>query len=54
MADWQILQGHCLDVLRTLPDESADCVVTSPPYLLGSPFIRRSGRCLGRQFEVRA
>ncbi len=28
----RILKGHCLDVLRTLPDESVNCVVTSPPY----------------------
>ena len=27
-----IHQGHVLDVLRGLPDESAHCVVTSPPY----------------------
>ena len=27
-----ILQGHVLDVLRTLPEESVHCVVTSPPY----------------------
>jgi len=27
-----ILQGHVLDVLPTLPDESVHCVVTSPPY----------------------
>lgn len=27
-----ILQGDCLDVLRTLPDECVNCVVTSPPY----------------------
>ncbi len=27
-----ILQGDCLDVLRCLPDECADLVVTSPPY----------------------
>jgi DNA modification methylase len=24
--------GHVLDVLRNMPDESAHCVVTSPPY----------------------
>lgn len=29
----KILQGHCLDVLKTMPDESVHCVVTSPPYL---------------------
>jgi len=28
----QILQGDCRDVLRTLADESVNCVVTSPPY----------------------
>jgi DNA modification methylase len=27
-----ILQGHVLNVLRALPDESVHCVVTSPPY----------------------
>ncbi len=29
---WNVLQGHIIDVLRTLPDESVQCVVTSPPY----------------------
>ena len=27
-----IYQGNNIDVLKTLPDESVDCVVTSPPY----------------------
>jgi DNA modification methylase len=27
-----ILQGDCRSVLRSLPDESVHCVVTSPPY----------------------
>lgn len=27
-----IYQGNALDVLKTLPDESIDCVMTSPPY----------------------
>ena len=29
---WQILQGDCLDVLRTMGSESVQCCVTSPPY----------------------
>lgn len=29
---WAIHQGNALDVLRTLPAKSVDCVVTSPPY----------------------
>jgi DNA modification methylase len=28
----KILQGNCLEVLKTLPDNSIDCCVTSPPY----------------------
>ena len=28
----QILQGDCLEVLRTLPDNLDDCCITSPPY----------------------
>ena len=28
----RILSGDCRDVLKTLPDESVHCVVTSPPY----------------------
>lgn len=28
----QILQGDALEMLRTLPDESVRCCVTSPPY----------------------
>lgn len=27
-----ILQGDCLEIMRTLPDEYVDLVVTSPPY----------------------
>ena len=27
-----LYQGDCRDVLRKLPDESVQCVVTSPPY----------------------
>lgn len=28
----RILEGDCREVLRTLPDESVHCIVTSPPY----------------------
>ena len=27
-----LYEGHVLDELRSLPDESVQCVVTSPPY----------------------
>jgi site-specific DNA-methyltransferase (cytosine-N4-specific) len=28
----KIYQGNCLEVIKTFPDESIDCCVTSPPY----------------------
>ena len=28
----EIIQGDSLEVLKTLPSESVDCVITSPPY----------------------
>lgn len=28
----QIIIGDCIEMLRTVPDESVHCVVTSPPY----------------------
>ena len=32
IGDAKIYQGNCLDVLRTMPDQSVHCCVTSPPY----------------------
>lgn len=31
----KLYNGDCLEVMRTLPDKSVDCVVTSPPYWKG-------------------
>lgn len=31
---WSILEGDCIDVMRTLPAESVDAIVTSPPYAM--------------------
>lgn len=31
----EIIHGDSLEILKTLPDESVDCVVTSPPYNVG-------------------
>lgn len=32
MPTYKLLQGDCLEVLKTLPDNSIDAVVTDPPY----------------------
>lgn len=32
MTEWNILTGDTIEMMRTMPDESVHCVVTSPPY----------------------
>jgi DNA modification methylase len=32
VSNYTLLQGHCLEVLRTLPTESVQTCITSPPY----------------------
>lgn len=32
---WSLYEGSCIDVLKTLPENSIDAVVTDPPYELG-------------------
>ena len=32
MPNHKIYIGDTLEVLKTLPDESVDCIITSPPY----------------------
>jgi site-specific DNA-methyltransferase (adenine-specific) len=36
----RLIHGDCRDVLPTLPAESVDVVVTSPPYNLGIAYQR--------------
>ncbi len=40
----QIIQGDCLEVLKTFPDKSVDLVLTDPPYGIGisrNPFRQK-------------
>lgn len=34
MSDIKLLQGDCLEVMKDIPDESVDLIITSPPYNL--------------------
>lgn len=34
---WNVLVGDCVAVMKTLPDNSVDAIVTDPPYGLGEP-----------------
>jgi site-specific DNA-methyltransferase (cytosine-N4-specific) len=55
----RILQGHALDVLRTLPSESVDMCLTSPPYYSQrwyqtEPIIWDGNRaCANHDFQAR-
>jgi len=33
---YELIHGNCIDVLRTMPDQSIDCVVTDPPYIVAA------------------
>ena len=39
MAGLDLRKGDCLAILRTLPDDSVDCVLTDPPYGSGGLFL---------------
>src|SRR5438046_442581 len=36
-----VFQGDCMDLLRQIPDESIQLVVTSPPYNIGKEYENR-------------
>lgn len=41
-AHFSFYNGDCLDLLKSVPDGSAQLVVTSPPYNIGKEYERRS------------
>ena len=43
--DVQLHLGDCLDVLRTLPADSVDAIVTDPPYAFPGGFMGRAWDC---------
>jgi adenine-specific DNA-methyltransferase len=41
LADAVLFHGECLDLLKTMPAESAQLIVTSPPYNIGKRYERK-------------
>src|SRR5205809_383093 len=39
--DVTLFRGDCLDLLKSIPDGSAQLVITSPPYNLGKEYEQR-------------
>ena len=48
---YELIYGNCLDELRKMPDNSVDCVITSPPYWQQRIYEDSSGvmQCLGNE-----
>lgn len=36
-----LFHGHCIDLMRSMPDKSAQLVITSPPYNLGKEYEKK-------------
>lgn len=34
-----VIQGDCLELMKSLPDGCVDAVITSPPYNVGMPYV---------------
>jgi len=52
---WQVIQGDCLEVLKSLPDGCIDAVVTDPPYGVGFRYsqhndARKTHKCFVDSF----
>lgn len=47
----EVILGDCLEVLKKLPDESIDCVITDPPYGDGISYGRGDKEILNNQDE---
>lgn len=43
----QLLNGDCLNVMKTIPNNSIDCIITDPPYNLGL-FMHNRNTNLGK------
>ena len=55
MSNWKVIQGDCLDVLRSMPDASVDAVVTDPPYGINvAPDGRIGGSNVAESTQYRA
>jgi DNA modification methylase len=47
----EVVQGDCVEVLRTIPSESVDLVLTDPPY--GVRYRDRGGRTIANDSDLR-
>jgi DNA modification methylase len=48
--DFRLMKGNCLDMLKELPDNSIDSIVTDPPYELG--FMGKAWDSTGIAYSV--
>jgi DNA modification methylase len=48
MPEFTLHHGEALDVLRTMPDASVDCIITDPPYCAGAISEAQRTRAIGQ------
>lgn len=46
MSNFNLYQGNCLEILRTMSDNSIDSVVCDPPYGLGKNIKKTINECV--------
>jgi site-specific DNA-methyltransferase (adenine-specific) len=49
--NWRIVQGNCLTVIGTLPDESIDAIITDPPYSSGGRTLADKNRDVAEKYQ---
>lgn len=47
-----IIQGDCLEIMKTMPDKSVDLVLTDPPYGIGAGISKRANTQHGKAAAV--
>lgn len=50
----EIIQGDCLEVLKTFPDKSFDCIITDPPFEKEAHTLQRRVKREGGVMEIEA
>lgn len=49
---YRLIQGDCLEVLRTLENESIDVIITDPPYNVGKDYGNNSDKQTKEEYDV--
>ena len=51
MSTFELKNIDCLEYIKTMPDNSVDCIITDPPYQLDNRGGRGGGICSLQKYE---